>query len=82
MIYSRFDNSELMQLPDCDGLLENGKCKFLDVPACRGKDCSFSHKKDSFEKVYARLRLLSEEKQEHISKKYYNGDRPWAESEE
>jgi Zn-finger protein len=69
-------------MPDCDELLENGKCKLLKVPTCRGNDCSFIHKKGSYEKVYARLRLLPEEKQKHIAKKYYNGDRPWAESEE
>lgn len=82
MAFSRFDNLELLQLPDCDGLMENGKCKCLNVPSCRGEDCSFEHKNESLEKAYARLRLLPEEKQKHIAKKYYNGDRPWAESEE
>ncbi len=80
MTYTRYSNLELLKLPDCDGLLENGQCKWLDVSACRGKDCSFYHKKDSLEKVFARLRSLPEEKQEHISQKYYYGERPWAES--
>ncbi|AHF11222.1 MULTISPECIES: hypothetical protein [Dehalobacter] len=40
MTYTRYSNLELLKLPDCDGLLENGKCKYLDVPACLGENCS------------------------------------------
>ncbi len=80
MTFSRYENLELLNLPDCDGLLENGQCSCLDVPACLGYECSFYHKTGSLEKVFARLRALAEEKQEHISQKYYQGARPWAKS--
>lgn len=81
MVYTRNLNLELLKLPDCDALLENGKCNCLDVPACLGASCPSYHKKDSPEKVFARLRSLDEEKQEYISQKYYGGKRPWAQSE-
>lgn len=80
MTFTRYANLELLDLPDCDGLLENGQCDCLEVPACLGYECSFIHKTDNMEKVYARLRVLPEERQEHISQKYYQGVRPWAES--
>lgn len=70
-------NLELLKLPDCYGLLEKGKCRCLDVPNCQGEKCSCYH--NSRKKAFARLRSLDEKKQEHISKKYYYGKRPWAE---
>ena len=81
MVYSRYSNLEILDLPDCGALTESGKCKCLDVPACMGKGCPSYHKKDSREKVFERLRSLDEEKQEHISQKYYFGTRPWAASD-
>jgi hypothetical protein len=74
-IYTRYSNLEFLELPDCKGLLENGKCRYLNVPNCLGKNCSY---RQSRKKVFARLRSLDEKQQEHISKKYYNGARPWA----
>jgi len=82
MTFSRYENLEFLELPDCDGLLESGQCGCLDVSFCRGNGCSFYHKKNSLEKVFARLRELVEEKQAHISQKYYNGERPWAERDD
>lgn len=81
MTYTRYSNLDFLTLPDCEGLLENGKCSCLDVPACLGKNCLSYHREDNSEKAFTRLRSLSEEKQEHISKKYYGGKRPWAQSE-
>ena len=70
-------NLELLKLPDCAGLLENGKCEYLDVPGCQGKNCTFYNGQ---KKAFARLLSLDEEKQNHISQKYYSGKRPWSES--
>lgn len=77
---SRYSNLNFLKLPDCDGLLENGKCNCLDVPACRGENCPSYHNKDSIKKAFVRLRSLEEGQQEHISQKYYGGKRPWTES--
>ncbi len=76
---TRYSNAELLKLPDCGGLLENGKCKWLNVPACTGAGCSYYRKMGSEQRAYTRLRTLDEKAQERISKKYYNGTRPWRE---
>lgn len=74
---TRYSNQKLLKLPDCDGLLENGKCSWLDISVCVGADCSFCHKIGSLTKVWQRLRSLDEQTQEHIAQKYYEGSRPW-----
>ena len=71
---TRYSNLELLKLPDCCRLLENGKCESLDGSDCFGENCYYYNSQD---KVFTRLRSLDEEKQEHISKKYYSGKRPW-----
>lgn len=76
---SRNLNLELISLPDCAGLLENGKCSWLNTPKCIGKQCSFHHKKASLNKAKERLSSLDEPAQEHIARKYYGGCRPWLE---
>jgi len=67
----------LLKLPDCRGLLENGKCKWLNIPACFGASCTYYKKLDSLTKAYERLSSLPEAKQECIAQKYYGGFRPW-----
>ncbi len=67
----------LSKLPDCRGLLENGKCKLMNVPACFGVSCTYYKKIDSLTKAYERLSSLPEAKQECIAQKYYGGFRPW-----
>ena len=79
MAYTRYSNLDLLNLPDCYALLENGKCKCLDVPVCLGENCSYYY--DDQKRIFARLRSLNEEKQAHISQKYYEGKRPWTECE-
>lgn len=71
---TRYSNLELLKLPDCGGLLENGKCRWLNVQTCIGGECSYHR---SLAKAYERLRSLDEKMQEHIAKKYYGGSRPW-----
>ena len=78
---TRFSSPELLKLPDCCGLQESGKCKWLDVPSCRGTGCAHYMKKDGREKGFERLRDLDERKQAHIARKYYRGSRPWDEAE-
>ena len=79
---TRYSNRELLSLPDCEGLLESGRCKWLKKTACTGAGCSIHNRVNSLERAYARLRALDEETQEHIARKYYFGERPWRESDE
>lgn len=80
---TRNSNAELLYLPDCSGLLENGKCRWLSVSICLGLKCTHykgvgSLGENRLEKAQARLRSLDEKTQEHIARKYYGGSRPWA----
>jgi len=77
---TRFSNPELLKLPDCEGLLENGTCSWLRVPVCGGSDCRYYNESASLKKAQARLRSLDEEDQERIARKYYGGTRPWLET--
>ncbi|NLL38758.1 MAG: hypothetical protein GX254_04110 [Clostridiales bacterium] len=70
---------ELISLPDCAGLRENGKCSWLNTDACIGEQCSFYRRKSSRERANRRLCSLDESVQARISKKYYGGYRPWLE---
>jgi len=78
---TRYSNSELLNLPDCGGLLENGKCKWLSVQKCTGAKCPYYHKINSLAKAQERLRSLDEAAQERIALKYYGGYRPWMDAE-
>ncbi len=78
---SRTSNLELISLPNCEGLRENGTCSWLSVPACTGTKCHFYHSLSSLEKAYERLRSLDEDVQQHIAQKYYGGSRPWVDAE-
>ena len=75
---TRYSNFELLGLPDCDGLLENGKCRWTKTP-CSGARCHRGE--NSLERAYARLRTLSEDSQAYIARKYYFGGRPWRKEE-
>lgn len=78
-ILTRKFGSEMLKLPDCGGLTESGKCRWLNISACAGIDCAYYGKAGSQELAKKRLRSLDEEKQERISQKYYRGARPWME---
>jgi len=78
---TRYSNPELLTLPDCGGLLENGKCRWLNVQKCSGVKCSYYQRQNSLEKAQERLRSLDEATQERIAQKYYGGTRPWADNE-
>jgi hypothetical protein len=79
--FKRNSYTELLKLPDCAGLLENGKCRWLNVTACSGAKCSYSHGISGLSKAQLRLRSLNEETQERISQKYYGGSRPWMDAD-
>jgi hypothetical protein len=70
-------NAGFSKLPSCSGLLENGKCKWMNIPVCNSASCTYYTKMDSLTKAYERLSSLPEAKQECIAQKYYGGFRPW-----
>lgn len=77
-VITRYSNIELIELPDCSGLSENGKCSWLNVEACTGEGCPYFKRGNSMLEVWERLNSLDEKMQEHIAEKYYGGVRPWA----
>lgn len=85
MTYSAKLNMELIYYPDCLALTESGKCKWLDLEHCMGKECTFMKTDASYsnqqEKNYARLAALDEKTQARISVRYYHGARPWIQAE-
>ena len=74
---ARYSSAELLKMPDCAGLLESGKCRWLRVEECAGENCAYYREVSSQAKAEARLCSLDEETQERIAKKYYGGFRPW-----
>ncbi len=78
---TRYSNIELLNLPDCRDLRENGKCALLNVPACTGEGCPYYRERNSVDCSWQRLCSLNEKTQEHIAQKYYGGARPWAQEE-
>lgn len=81
MTLTRFSNSNLLDLPNCAGLSETGKCFWLNISSCQGYTCPFKKTRedqsDSIHQVKNRLSELGEEVQVKISMKYYGGKRPW-----
>jgi len=73
MSIGRLSNLELLELPDCMGLANNGKCTWLNINACRGKGCTFTRSaidnKSSRIYTFHRLASLSVSKQMHIADK-------------
>ena len=74
---TRTANLDLITLPNCGGLREDGKCSWLNVPTCTGAKCHYYHSPNSLAKAHERLRSLDEETQQRIAQKYYRGARPW-----
>lgn len=74
---SRNSSVEFLKLPDCAGLLESGKCRWLQITGCAGQNCEHYRKASSQAKATARLCSLDEETQERIAQKYYGGFRTW-----
>ena len=74
---TRYSSAELLKMPDCAGLLENGKCRWLQITECVGENCAYYREVSSQGKAEARLCSLDEDTQERIAKKYYGGFRPW-----
>lgn len=79
---SRNANLEWIELPDCESLLENGRCASLRVASCAGSTCAFFQPRGTRRQADARLRALDEAEQERIAQRYYGGRRPWLIQEE
>ncbi|MDR1641661.1 MAG: hypothetical protein LBT59_18375 [Clostridiales bacterium] len=62
---------------DCIGLLEDDKCKWLNVTTCLREKCSFYQRMDSLGQAFKRLSTLDEATQTRIAEKYYSGSKPW-----
>ena len=80
---SRYSNKNLLDMPNCIGLMENGSCSVLNIWQCQGDKCSFKVTKEDADVndllVKKRLLQLDEETQEKIARKYYGGKRLWQE---
>ena len=72
---------DLLGMPDCSSLSDNGKCTRLNVTKCRGENCPFKksceEENDSKERAYQRIMSLERSMQIHIAKKYFEGTMPW-----
>lgn len=77
---TRDANRELLDLPDCRALLENGKCRRRGHLDCLGSACAYIQEQDRRENAQQRLCSLNEETQAHIADKYYGGARPWVQA--
>ncbi|MEA4847540.1 MAG: hypothetical protein VB106_09950 [Clostridiaceae bacterium] len=81
MSMNRFSNPELLNLPDCAGLSEKGKCMWLNIDVCKGDKCeckcSVKDYRLSQLKALQRLASLGDLQQAHIADKYYSGKKPW-----
>lgn len=81
MINNRFSYTNLLELPNCAGLSDTGKCCWLSINSCQGHSCPFKKSREtqdnSTRAVESRLSALDEENQEKIARKYYGGNRPW-----
>lgn len=71
---------EILDLPNCIHLMENGRCRELSFKKCVGKNCRFCTIKDKTvltkQKWSNRLNSLDEKRQREISDKYYGGKMP------
>lgn len=79
---TRYSNIELLDLPDCKELRENGNCALLKVTACMGETCPYYRERSSEDRWNKRLCTLDEKTQEHIAQKYFDGARPWVKEEQ
>lgn len=65
---------EILDLPNCIHLMENGRCRELSFKKCVGKTVLTKQKWSN------RLNSLDEKRQREISDKYYGGKMPWKKS--
>lgn len=86
MALTKLANKELLECPDCIALSETGKCKWLGIIQCKGKECTFQKTEEDIcqekKHVLKRIAELEERKQVRIAQRYYRGNRPWNEEEE
>jgi len=74
---TRYSGLRLVDLPDCESLLENGHCSCLNVYECIGSNCPFYRARGTKYQANKRLCALDDNEQERIAQKYYHGMRPW-----
>lgn len=83
MTLTKYSNLSLLHMPDCVGLMENGRCSRLDVKLCEGDGCALKktrdEQSDALKKSMSRLLSLDEKTQAQIARKYYGGKRVWLE---
>lgn len=81
---TRLSNLDLIDLPNCAGLQENGRCARLDIDQCLGEGCPLmrtpAQEKAALRHTFLRLGSLGEEEQVKIARKYYGGRRVWADA--
>jgi hypothetical protein len=74
---TRYSGLRLVDLPDCESLLENGHCGCLNVYECTGNSCPFYRARGTQDQANKRLCALDDFEQERIAQKYYHGKRTW-----
>lgn len=83
MTINRFSNLEMLGIPDCVGLSERGKCMWMNVNVCKSEGCAFKRSVSDYKlsqlNTFQRLAGLCSIQQTHISKRYYQGKKPWNE---
>lgn len=81
MSLTKLSNINLLDMPDCVGLMENGRCSRLNITYCAGNICPLKLTRpeeiDSRRRSMERLRSLDEQTQAKIAGKYYGGRRVW-----
>lgn len=69
MARNLFSNTFLLDLPDCMGLSEKGKCIWLNITDCKGEECKFKRSVAEQQcmqiKKIHRLASLSDSQQTH-----------------
>lgn len=81
MSLTKLSNLYLVHMPNCVGLLENGRCARLETAHCHGDSCplKLTQKEETAaqDRAMQRLRSLDERTQDKIARKYYGGKRVW-----
>lgn len=81
MALTKFSNLNLVELPDCIGLTENGVCSRFRATFCQGNSCphkrTTAEEADAVSKAMERLSSLDDQTQTKIARKYYGGKRVW-----
>lgn len=81
MARNPLSNLYFIDLPNCMGLSERGKCIWQNNAVCKGEKCKIKRSEGETQsaqiKTSQRLASLSDSQQTHIADKYYGGKKPW-----